>query len=376
MTSVSDAQDKPKQWKPTGVSLSSGGVRVFGHLGVMSQLLEAGSLEEVRDWYGCSGGAMCALFGILGVTSAWIYDAIKHFDTRIVTVVEEDTVADFMNTWGVNDGSSLVEILSSFIETWEPGSSKWTFADLAEKRPGKTLNITAMNVNRGTIAVFNATTTPNMKIVTAVRASSTIPLFYTPWVDASGELFCDGATLEYHPWSCVSDKDNTLVIACSDTGISGRPLRSEPIRSLMEYMGRISFVSRLQRFAKTPKNWIAVNNRNIGTFDFYMTQEDRLNLYVEGKRAAIGWLAFQHSREVTNISREVTNISREVSTKAAAGESYGYPGDRVTPGTLSSAHCNPDKRLDNPQSHNPQQKPYPSLDSRNGEPRPYRRWSL
>ena len=318
-------------------------------------------LDQVRDWYGCSGGAICALFGAIGVTSAWLREAVEHFDPRIVATVEEDMVADFMNIWGVNSGATFIEILSSFIDTWEPGCSKWTFADLAAKRPGKTLNITATNVTRGCVTVFNANTTPNMNIVLAVRISSSIPLFYTPWFDASGDLYCDGAALEYHPWSCVKDKDHTLVIACSDVGITGRRLHPEPIKSIGDYLGRLSFVSRLQRATQTPRNWIAVNNKVFGTFDFTMTKEERQSLFQEGRAAAVGWLAFQQSR---------------VRQRDAAGETRECPGDRGIPGTSSSGPCGPDKRLDTPQSHNLPLPPCPVLDSRNEGPRPCRRWSL
>jgi predicted acylesterase/phospholipase RssA len=330
-------------------------------MGVMAHLLEVGALDDVRDWYGCSGGSICALFGALGVTGAWLKEVVTHFDPRIVSMVEEETLADFMNSWGVNACNTLIEITGSFIETWEPGCSKWTFADLAAKRPGKTLNMIATNVTRGSVAVFNATTTPNMNIVTAVRVSSTIPLFYTPWFDASGDLYCDGAALEYHPWSCVKDKDHTLVIACSDVGISGRQLHPEPIKTLNDYLGRLSFVARLQRATQTPRNWIAVNNKAFGTFDFDMTKEERLSLFQEGQRAAAGWMAFQQSR---------------VRQRGAAGERNGNSRDPAHHCTSSSCHCDPERRLDSPQCRSPKQQRGPPHSPRDEDSRPSRRWSL
>jgi predicted acylesterase/phospholipase RssA len=334
---------------------------MIGHIGVLSKLMEADVLDQVRDWYGCSGGAICALFGVIGVTSAWLREAVEHFDPRVVAAVEEETVADFMNVWGVNSGATFIEILSSFIDTWEPGCSKWTFADLVTKRPGKTLNVTATNVTRGAVTVFNATTTPNMNIVLAVRVSSSIPLFYTPWFDASGDLYCDGAAFEYHPWSCVKDKDHTLVIACSDVGITGRRIHPESIKSIGDYLGRLSFVSRLQRATQTPRNWIAVNNKVFGTFDFSMTKEERQSLFQEGRVAAAGWLAFQQSR---------------VRQRDASEERPGNSRDRGLPDTSSSCPGGPDRRLDNPQCHNPPLPTVPPHSPRDEAPRACRRWSL
>ena len=343
--------------QPCGVSFSSGGVRIVGHLGALARLLEAGALNDVTDWYGCSGGSFCAFFGALGVSAPWLRDAIEYFDTRVIASIEDDLVTDFMNSWCVNSGQGMISFLGRFVETWEPGSSTWTFADAKERRPGIRLHITATNVSRGCLTVFNSALTPNMKIMDAVRASSAIPCFFKPWISPAGDLFCDGAVLEYFPWSCVRDKANTLVITGSDTEIGGRP-RAIPVTllTLSDYIGNLMKLIQQMQSYENPRNWIAVNNKSISSIDFHMTREERISLFDEGGAAASGWLAFRQRILCEGTLRSPASCE-----------------DRCT---LSSGRLSPDKTSDNRQSQSPLPLPYPFRGSRTENSRRGRRWSL
>ena len=329
-------------------------------MGVLAHLMESGDLDRVRNWYGCSGGCMCAIIGALGATPAWIRDVARHFDPRVLSVVDEDSVLDYLSTWGINDGKAFGTVMGRFMDTWEPGSSAWTFADFVKNRPGITITMTATNVSRGCQAIFDHIQTPTMRIVDAMRISSSIPLFYCPWIDASGDVFCDGAATEYYPWTCVTDKANTLVVACSDTGISGRPMASASIKSLADYIGRIADITRSKRSVEMPKNWIAVNNVTVGFMDFDICQEDRLALFDEGVKAAGRWRAFRSLREKDSVPKTPESSAH----RALAGH------------TSSVSHCNPDRVSDSLVHHT--QTPMPCLpqDSRSAGQRPCRRWSL
>ena len=349
-------------WQPRGVSFSAGGVLIIGHLGIMTRLLEAGALERVQNWYGCSGGSLCAFLGALGVSAAWIRDAVEHFDTRVLVQIEDDLIADYLNSWGINSGARVVEFFGRFADTWEPGSSSWTFADIAQKRPGISLNITATNITRGGLTVFNATKTPTVRIIDAVRASCAVPGFFTPWVDSVGDLYCDGAVLEYYPWSCVEDKADTLVLVCSETGISGRKATPAIIHSISDYFRQIVRLVQQNQMNDTPKNWIAIKNMKISGLDFHITKGERFELFSEGLVAAGRWLAFR-----TECSKSKLIPCGEIH------ETHQPCGDHCT---LSCSPPSPDRMSDNPQSHSLQPLPYLSRGSHSGALRHGRRWSL
>ena len=337
-------------WTPKAVSFSSGGVRTIGHLGVLSHLLRCGALASVRDWYGCSGGTFCALIGALGGSVAWIEDIVRHFDMTQFANIDEDLVLNFTSHYGVNSGEGMIDFIQRIINTWEPGCSDWTFADLAVHRPGITLTMIATNLTEGSIAVFSARTTPTIRLFDAMRASCAIPFYFTPWRGADGSLFCDGAVLEVYPWNCVSDKANTLVVACSANDIGGRKGNRHEITSLGDYMSCLYRLITKHKSVKSPKNWIAVNNRRFGSMEFHITAEDRIALFQEGVAAAAGWDRFRK--------------------KVLSSERRGSHRQSVVP------RISPDKMLDSHQLRIPEQRPCPAPDSRTGDSLPVRRWSL
>ena len=282
-------------WKPTGISFSMGGSHVVALLGVLARLMDSGVIDDVRNWYGCSAGSICAFLGALGVSPTWIREMITYFDMRVVAEIDEGRVADFLNSWGINSGDGINEIIGRFLDTWEPGSSAWTFADLTAKRPGYSLTITATNLTEGTLTVFSTGKTSGMRILDAIRASSCIPLLITPWTDARGNMYCDGGAMEYFPWSCVRDKRRTLVVVTSDLGICRRKLVRKNIRNIYEYMDRIMKLLQQNQWSDVPKYWIAINNTSVDPLDFNLEKEERLALFQDGITAASGWLKFRET---------------------------------------------------------------------------------
>jgi predicted acylesterase/phospholipase RssA len=342
-------------WKPTGVSFSGGGARTIGHLGVLSHLLSCGMLSQVRNWYGCSGGSFMAVLGAIGGSATWIHDIVDHLDMSVFAGIDDEMLIDFQNSFGINSGNKLVGILSKFIDTWEPGCSKWTFADLLKNRPGAALHITVTNLTRGRHEVFNHITTPNVLIVEAMRASCAIPFYFTPWRSANGDLFCDGGLIETYPWNHVDDKNNTLVVICADIDVCGRPER-RPITSFGDFMGALNNIIAKNKTIEAPRHWIAVNNNSVGFVDFHISAEIRRTLYEEGKAAATAWNAFRK--------------------KAVEQGRLESPPRCADPHTLSSDPPSPDKTSDSRQSRNPLPPPCPIRDSRSGTARRGRRWSL
>ena len=345
-------------WYPRAVSFGGGGARIPGSMGVLAHLMDTGILEHVTDWYGSSAGCMCALMGAIGVTGSWIKDAMDVFDGRLVSSIQEDYVCDFAKAWGLCSTKGLDEHLGRLIDTWEPGCSSWTFADLAKNRPATNLHIAATNLTQGSLFIFNAKNTPNIRLLDALCASSSLPLFFTPWIHpTTGDIHCDGGILENYPWSCIPNKEDTLVVVCSDADIVGRSTPAVTINTAAEYFGRIIALIH-HHDAIVPKNWIAVNNKTIHIIEFDLTQEEKTAAFEEGIRSAKGWLAFRKSR---------TNLP---------GETAGNHPSSADPNTSCAARPSPGRMSDSPQCHNPLLHSDPPPDSHSGTIRCARRWSL
>ena len=343
-------------WLPQAVTVSSGGIRAVGTFGVLAGLLEENILDEVRDWYGCSGGSMCAFFMALGVSVSWARNAMSHLDGHIVSGFHDSLIGNYTTALGFTDGSLLIEYIARFANTWEPGSGDWTFADMKRERPNVTLTIIATNVSRGTLAHFNAELTPTMRIMDAIRASSAIPFFYTPWLSPEGDLYADGGLMEFYPWSCIKNKDKTLVIASTEKGVHGRSRPPRPIRTIGEYLERILDIAQVELHTAAPRNWIAVPDDKVNFLDIYITKEQRLELFDIGVAAAANWISFRQ--------------------KSLSLRTPETPPPCARPDTLSSGSLLSDKTSDSLTAHSPQLPPCPPRDSHTQGQSPARRWSL
>ena len=330
------------------ISFSSSGVLMIGQMGIYCQLYEAGRVATVKDFYGCSGGSICAYLCALGVTPVWIREWVQHFDTRPIMNIQEDMVVDYLTTWGVDSGIAAKEYISKFINTWEPGASEWTFADLANRRSGVRLTITATNVTAECQQVFSIDTHPSMRIADAIQASSSVPFYSCPWIDSSGQILCDGAIFESYPFHSVRDPANTLFIVCEHVALS--PVTA----SLGDYIHKILRIMRFgNRTEPHPAQKICLKSCGIMLLNFMISKEERLRLFASGLADGAEWL-MQHS-------------------PAETAGSLPCSGDLHT---LSAGRPSPERSLDSHQWDTPLPPQGPSPDLLHGRQRRYRRWSV
>jgi len=294
----------------TAISFSSSGVLFIGQMGAYCHLYEAGILSQVTDYYGCSGGSLAAYLCILGVTPAWIREWVQHFDTRPIMNMQEDLIVDYLTSWGVDSGAQAVNYMSKFVDTWEPGASKWTFADLARERPGRRFCVTATNVSMGLQEVFSVDRCPSMRIVDALRASCGVPFYLTPWTDpSSGHIFCDGAILELTPTLCVRDPETTLFIVCKNESESDK----HPT-SLGEYIHKLVRLMIKDKISHELDNVLHAGSCGITPLNFMISKEDRLRIFTSGLADGLRWLR-QHfpgeTAEIPPLSGDLHTLSAD-----------------------------------------------------------------
>jgi predicted acylesterase/phospholipase RssA len=337
------------------ISFSSGGVHAFAQLGVLASLIEAGVTEHVADWYGCSGGCIAAVCGILGGSPAWLREGTRIFDLRKATAIQDDLVLNLDGALGFVDPAKLLEILGRMAGTWAPGFPAWNFRDLKTAYPTASLHIIATNWTTGDIATFDADKTPDVRVLDAIRASIAVPPYFTPWQNpATGEIFTDGAVLESFPWSSIPSwkKRETLVVSCSE--INQRDKSAHPA-TFMEFLGRIVHLAHKRTpasFTPASDHLIIINAKTVESMDFKVTQEQRLALFEEGGVAA---------------SKFLTETVSEI-----AG-SHLLSSDPCTPAVPT---MNPGRTEDSPGYHSPLRIPGQSRDSQTVRRLNDRRWSL
>jgi len=167
-------QDKPYAGIPISIALSGSGFLYPAHVGALVALNELGF--DIMEIAGTSGGA------IVG----GLYAASKDLDWLTHIALHKD-FSSFMSfnylrllfQYGLCPGHKVFDFLHS-------GTKGITFRDLELD-----LKIIATDTVKQNAFVFSKKTTPNLPVALAQRASSSVPIIFSP-VKLDGKVLVDG----------------------------------------------------------------------------------------------------------------------------------------------------------------------------------------
>ena len=166
-----------------------GGVRALEERGIVTG-------RNLRVAAGSSSGAVLAALLASGRTVGEIERLLIDDTKAIGDLVSEDPskLSLFSMVWrlmrrhGLDDGSKFLHWLEKIF------GAKTTFRDLYEQSGGISCLVTATSYTRAKLLTFSPEQTPDMLVVTALRASCSLPGLYSP-VEVSGEVLIDGGVL-------------------------------------------------------------------------------------------------------------------------------------------------------------------------------------
>ena len=168
----------------TGIVLSGGGARGFAHLGVLQALNEADIFPDIVS--GASAGALAGVLYCDGKSPK-----------EILKIMKLQSKLDYMRPALPRDGllqiSGIARILESHLKAK-------TFEDL--KIP---LYVSATDLNHGKSVYIS-----KGKLITAVIASSSIPVLFKP-VIINKIYYVDGGVLDNLPIKPIEKKCNILI---------------------------------------------------------------------------------------------------------------------------------------------------------------------
>jgi predicted acylesterase/phospholipase RssA len=188
----------------THVAFSGGGFCGISYLGVIQFLAMEKMHTSIRHIAGTSVGAIAAC-----VLCMELWDFEHHMKTYLPTVhISRTKMMDIFSSFGVIPSSMIVQpLLSAMTNHNIPHDI--TFQNLA-KLTAKRLIITASCVETNQPIYFSFETTPDVKVMDAVRASCAIPLVFEP-VSIGGKLYIDGCVTDNHPIDMCMERENTDV---------------------------------------------------------------------------------------------------------------------------------------------------------------------
>ena len=208
--------------KTVSLVLGSGGARGLVHIGIIHYLEEHN--YEIKAISGCSIGALVGGFyaaGKLDDYEKWL---------KGVDVIDMLKLLDFKGSGGLVSGEKLMNKLSELL-------GDVNIEDLEMKFTAVATNIDTEKevwINSGSL-------------LNAVRASISLPMFFTPFITSSGNRLVDGGVLNPVPIapSFHDDTDITISVNLGGEPSSLFPIKKEernkPLsKKIQEYMKNIS----------------------------------------------------------------------------------------------------------------------------------------
>jgi len=200
---------------PETILMSSGGIHVLSHIGVLKYLDSKKRLKNVKRWAGVSGGALIATCIVLGYTLKEIQDVCERFDFQVLQHMDEEVPFRFMEMLCLNSGENVTKFIHALfrVHGW---SAEVTFSGLRDAgRPD--LIVWSADMDAGQLKKFSFETTPDESVAFALQASMQIPIMYPPLVHKeTGHILVDGALIDSMPiWDLGDDiVKNTLALLC------------------------------------------------------------------------------------------------------------------------------------------------------------------
>ncbi|EKE04790.1 MAG: hypothetical protein ACD_20C00003G0017 [uncultured bacterium] len=213
---------------------AGGGVRGTAYLGVIKALEELGI--DISGYAGSSVGSIFATLYAVGYTYEEISDVI--FNTSFETF--RDLYIPMGKDFGICKGEKLYFTLKKLIESkiygekFNPkGNEPVTFKDIK-----KDLVIIATNISYTTFKEYSKSTTPDVEIAYAIRASISIPGFFKPiWED--DECLVDGDVINNFPiWLFSKNLISSSSARILEFRLEG-DRQGRKINSLLDYFSAI-----------------------------------------------------------------------------------------------------------------------------------------
>ena len=215
-----------KNAKKTKLVLSGGGIKGFSLLGSLYALEKLDLIKHVKTYAGSSIGACTSVLMSIGYKADELMEILKMVDFRKMTSVD---LSNLLTQYGLDDGKRFEMVIRKLISA-KNIDPDITFKEMYEMTD-KTVIITATCVNDKKVYYFSHKTAPEMPVITAIRMSISIPIYFVP-VTYKGKMYIDGGCMDNYPMQLFSDDlDDVIGIHLNDVK---SPI--DEIKNIEDYM--------------------------------------------------------------------------------------------------------------------------------------------
>lgn len=275
----------------------------MAHIGALEVLSERGLLKSLREYVGISAGALVAFCLCIGTSLSELRMVISLLDFGLVRDLEPETMLAFPETFGLDTGANLEKLLKAILRARRL-STDITFAELAAAKLGPNLRIIAMNLNTCMQQEFSVACSPTVSVFTAVQASMSIPIYFSPVRDPiSGHYLSDGGIYFASPFRFLTDDErrHTLSIAFSD-----RHKPKEEIPNLQTFLLQLYYSLDFQVGLELREEWgsniLNIECGVVNVIHFEATAEEKMALMDAGRTSAEKFLECPGPKPVRRFS--------------------------------------------------------------------------
>lgn len=274
-----------KHIPPSHIILSGGGIKCLSYIGALQELEERNLLKRVNEYTAVSAGAFMAFVYTIGYSLKDISNLVRHLNLSTIQNIDDNLLFSFFDEFGIDNGLNLEKLIESFLK--HKGYNRHiTFKQLYSIKK-VVLRFYAVDLNESVLKEFSVHTTPDISLIFALRASMSIPGYFTPLVDpVTGHYYVDGALLNNYPITLVNDT-NILGISFDYS-----PVYIDKIESIQSYFNQLisCFYNKLEEIPLKYKEKTIYIKCSVSTINFFLSEEERVELMEVGRRAVITYL--------------------------------------------------------------------------------------
>ena len=260
-----------------GICLSSGGIKLFLHLGALDYFYEKNLLQDVKYYSGCSAGSLVCALLCIGYTPKEI----------LVYMCKNDYVECFsnisplclINKYGLIDTTKAKIYLENMII--QKFGYVPTFQELYNTT-NKVLYCATCRINKEYIKkeYLSKYSNPNMSILNGILASCSIPILFSRY-EINNDIYIDGAVFDKIPLKPLVKKGlkNIIIISFEiDNKIND-------IDSILGYFKTLTsiLIRNELKYKEYEKCHYKIKYDNISQYSFNLTKNDRIKMFIDSK---------------------------------------------------------------------------------------------
>lgn len=290
---------------PKHIVLSGGGVKVFSFVGALKILDKENLLRNVKEYCGVSAGAWLSFMLAAGANLGVLEKMILDMDFGVIRNMTTESLIEFPETFGFDNGYNLIKLLKSITRVVLKLDPTITFGEFS-KVSKCNFRCWATDLNMLTAREFSSRETPDVKIIDALRASMSLPLYFTPTLDpVTGNMLTDGGIQGNMPLHMLSDEECETSLALGFSNGSNQPTGNACPQDLPGFINSMLCTLVQYRNEHITSRWkhriLRVPVDEYASWNFEASRDDRQMLLDKGASASEKWV-----KSIGSFSRKIS----------------------------------------------------------------------